>query len=247
MLEKGILMRNLIENGPFKLKKTPDPLGPAVASPREIDQTWPFLKDSAHLSVCVKCLCVMVKASRSVANKGVEAMVQLVSKQGLASVCMEICIMTVCSRLAMNLRYAATIEGEVSNALECTWCGVVGVDTNKYIGLGSESAVRSLSWWLMISRIYKVYGVDSIVDVLFMVLIQPYKFKIDDVSTWFIAGPIVVDLAIAMMLYCNCYRAFVVMYCLVEFHRFDETKEQKNETRRTNLALWDSRRLEVKQ
>ncbi|GJX84942.1 retrovirus-related pol polyprotein from transposon TNT 1-94 [Tanacetum coccineum] len=28
---------------------------------------------------------------------------------------------------------------------------------------------------------------------------------------------------------------------------FDETKEQKNETRRTNLALWDSRRLEVKQ
>ncbi|GJZ10777.1 hypothetical protein Tco_0545536 [Tanacetum coccineum] len=30
-------------------------------------------------------------------------------------------------------------------------------------------------------------------------------------------------------------------------YRFDETKEQKNETRRTNLALWDSRRLEVKQ
>ncbi|GJW61400.1 uncharacterized mitochondrial protein-like protein [Tanacetum coccineum] len=29
--------------------------------------------------------------------------------------------------------------------------------------------------------------------------------------------------------------------------KFDETKEQKNETRRTNLALWDSRRLEVKQ
>ncbi|GKC16801.1 hypothetical protein Tco_1013583, partial [Tanacetum coccineum] len=27
---------------------------------------------------------------------------------------------------------------------------------------------------------------------------------------------------------------------------FDETKEQKNETRRTNLALWDSRRLKVK-
>ncbi|GKG60419.1 hypothetical protein Tco_0612020, partial [Tanacetum coccineum] len=26
----------------------------------------------------------------------------------------------------------------------------------------------------------------------------------------------------------------------------DETKEQKNETRRTNLALWDFRRLEVK-
>ncbi|GKB76912.1 hypothetical protein Tco_0943807, partial [Tanacetum coccineum] len=30
-------------------------------------------------------------------------------------------------------------------------------------------------------------------------------------------------------------------------HKFDETKEEKNETRRTNLALWDSRRLEVKQ
>ncbi|GJT50070.1 hypothetical protein Tco_0976227 [Tanacetum coccineum] len=33
----------------------------------------------------------------------------------------------------------------------------------------------------------------------------------------------------------------------VEIYRFDETKEQKNETRSTNLALWDSRRLEVKQ
>ncbi|GJX23179.1 hypothetical protein Tco_0227624 [Tanacetum coccineum] len=33
----------------------------------------------------------------------------------------------------------------------------------------------------MISRIYKVYGVDSMEDVLFMVLIRPYKFKIDDV------------------------------------------------------------------
>ncbi|GKA81356.1 hypothetical protein Tco_0788048 [Tanacetum coccineum] len=30
-------------------------------------------------------------------------------------------------------------------------------------------------------------------------------------------------------------------------NRFDMTKEQKNETRRTNSALWDSRRLEVKQ
>ncbi|GJV75201.1 hypothetical protein Tco_1506785 [Tanacetum coccineum] len=28
-------------------------------------------------------------------------------------------------------------------------------------------------------------------------------------------------------------------------YRFDETKEQKNETRRTNSALWDSRRLEI--
>ncbi|GJX66224.1 hypothetical protein Tco_0300567 [Tanacetum coccineum] len=32
---------------------------------------------------------------------------------------------------------------------------------------------------------------------------------------------------------------------VVEFHRFDETKEQKNETRRTNSALWDSIRLEL--
>ncbi|GJQ95576.1 hypothetical protein Tco_0006715 [Tanacetum coccineum] len=31
------------------------------------------------------------------------------------------------------------------------------------------------------------------------------------------------------------------------FYRFDETQEQKNETRRTNSALWDSKRLEVKQ
>ncbi|GJY77178.1 retrovirus-related pol polyprotein from transposon TNT 1-94 [Tanacetum coccineum] len=34
---------------------------------------------------------------------------------------------------------------------------------------------------------------------------------------------------------------------IVGIYRFDETKEQKNETRRTNSALWDSRRLEVKQ
>ncbi|GJS48176.1 hypothetical protein Tco_0598297 [Tanacetum coccineum] len=35
--------------------------------------------------------------------------------------------------------------------------------------------------------------------------------------------------------------------CQWESRGFDETKEQKNETRRTNSALWDSRRLEVKQ
>ncbi|GJR61612.1 hypothetical protein Tco_1503774 [Tanacetum coccineum] len=35
-----------------------------------------------------------------------------------------------------------------------------------------------------------------------------------------------------------------VTYQMVRSHlRFDETKEQKNETRRTNSALWDSRRL----
>ncbi|GKA77825.1 hypothetical protein Tco_0784362 [Tanacetum coccineum] len=34
---------------------------------------------------------------------------------------------------------------------------------------------------------------------------------------------------------------------IVGIYRFDETKEQKNETRRTNSALWDSRRLKVKQ
>ncbi|GKG14068.1 hypothetical protein Tco_0351028, partial [Tanacetum coccineum] len=34
---------------------------------------------------------------------------------------------------------------------------------------------------------------------------------------------------------------------LVGIYIFDETKEQKNETRRTTSALWDSRRLEVKQ
>ncbi|GKB81840.1 ribonuclease H-like domain-containing protein [Tanacetum coccineum] len=33
----------------------------------------------------------------------------------------------------------------------------------------------------------------------------------------------------------------------VGIYRFDETKEQKNETRRTNSALWDSKRLKVKQ
>ncbi|GJS31950.1 hypothetical protein Tco_0492570 [Tanacetum coccineum] len=35
-----------------------------------------------------------------------------------------------------------------------------------------------IAWWLVISRIYKVYGVDSMEDVLFMVLIRPYKIKI---------------------------------------------------------------------
>ncbi|GJT29386.1 hypothetical protein Tco_0909661 [Tanacetum coccineum] len=99
----------------------------------------------------LKCLCVMVKASRSVANKGVEAMVS-------------------------NESEIHTIEGEVSNTLKVHVLS--GVDTNKDIGLGSNPA----TWWLMISRIYKVYGVDSIEDVLFMVLIRPYKFKIDDVS-----------------------------------------------------------------
>ncbi|GKC49569.1 hypothetical protein Tco_1072314 [Tanacetum coccineum] len=39
----------------------------------------------------------------------------------------------------------------------------------------------------------------------------------------------------------------LVYFSASHWSRFDETKEQKNETRRTNSELWDSRRLEVKQ